>query len=150
MKLLKNNKSIFFLFVIVFLIAGINNLHAQFVQIESILIDACDGTVEGKNEMVSFRVESLPINVADIRVDGSINGGAFQTSKWPNTSNSFLGWITPSTAAYSDAVSKVNQINASIVNCGKLIIPTGGTNNQGPGAAGRQQRGARPRPHFHA
>ncbi len=120
------------------LMAGMSTVNAQFVQIESILVDACDGTVEGKNEMVSFRVESLPINVADIRVDGSINGGSFQTSKWPNTSNSFLGWIVPGTAAYTDATSKVAQINASIVNCGKLIIPSGGTNNLGVIPAGKK------------
>ena len=111
---------------------------AQFLQIESILVDACDNTVEGKNEMVSFIVESSPINVADIRVDGSINGGAFQTNKWPNTSNSFLGWAVPGSAAHSDAVSKVAQINASIVNCGKLIMPTGGTSNLGVIPAGKK------------
>ena len=42
---------------------------AQFIQIESILVDACDNTVEGKKEMISFIVESSPINVADIIVD---------------------------------------------------------------------------------
>ena len=109
----------------------------QFVQIESILVDACDGTDEGKNEMVRFRTESLPINVADIRVDGA-NSGTFQTGKWPTVGNSFLGWITPGTAAYDSAVSKVTIINASIINCGKLIIPTGGTNNQGVIPAGKK------------
>ena len=96
----KRNKYVVAILFLGLLMSGIKRVNAQFVQIESILVDACDGTVEGKNEMVSFRVESLPVNVADIRVDGSINGGSFQTSKWPNTSNSFLGWIVPGTAAY--------------------------------------------------
>lgn len=134
----KRNKYVVAILFLGLLMSGIMTVNAQFVQIESILVDACDGTVEGKNEMVSFRVESLPVNVADIRVDGSINGGSFQTSKWPNTSNSFLGWIVPGTAAYTDATSKVAQINASIVNCGKLIMPTGGTNNLGVIPAGKK------------
>lgn len=108
----------------------------SFIQIESILVDACDGTIEGENEMVGFRVESVPINVADIRVDGAGNTGIYTTSSWPN--NLFLGWIVPGTPAYDTAVAKVGRINASIINCGKLIIPNGGTSNEGILPAGKK------------
>jgi len=108
----------------------------HFIQIESILVDACDGTIEGENEMVGFRVESDAINVADIRVDGAGNSGVYTTSSWPN--NLFLGWIAPGTPAYDTAVAKVGRINASIINCGKLIIPTGGTSNEGILPAGKK------------
>jgi gliding motility-associated-like protein len=113
-----------------------NRAYGQFVQVESILVDACDeGTGdEGLNEMVRFRVESLPINVKDIRVDN----GTTAINQWPSSGNTFLGWITPSTVAYDTAVAKVGRINNSIVNCGKLIIPTGGTNNQGLIPAGKK------------
>lgn len=116
---------------------AINLGFGQFVQIRSILVDAC-GSNEGLNEMVYFTIESNAINVADIRVDGSMNGGMYQIGKWPNNSNSFLGWISPGTAAYDTAVSKIAQINATIENCGKLIIPTGGANNQGILPAGKK------------
>jgi len=118
-------------------LVSISHGHSQFIQIKSILVDAC-GTNEGENEMVYFTIESNPINVADIRVDGSMNGGVYQINKWPNNSNSFLGWITPGTPAYDTAMAKIAQINASIDNCGKLIIPTGGTNNQGLLPAGKK------------
>jgi gliding motility-associated-like protein len=135
-------KKIFFaIFLICFLVITKNNVSAQFVQIESILVDACDeGTGdEGLNEMVRFRVESVPVNVADIRVDGINTTGTPGANQWP-TLNAFLGWITltPGTAAYDTAVAKVTRINASIVNCGKLIIPTGGTSNQGLIPAGKK------------
>lgn len=113
------------------------NTFGQFVQIESILVDACDGTDEGKNEMVRFRTTTLPINVADIRVDGA-NSGAFQTGKWPTVGNSFSGWITPGTANHTTVINKINQINSTITNCGLLILPTGGTNNQGIIPAGKK------------
>ena len=138
-KILNNKKKKLFFYAQLLIFTTLffaNNLYSQhFLQIESILVDACS-TVEGENEMVGFRVEDVAINVADIRVDGASNGGAFQTNKWP--SNSFLGWILPSTTAWNNAVTKVAQINASIVNCGKLIMPTGGTNNQGLIPAGKK------------
>lgn len=120
-------KYIIFLFIVN---ASILMGYGQFIQVKSILIDPC-GNTDGQNEMVYFSVGSSAINVADIRIDGSMNGGAYQNNKWPNTSNSFLGWITPSTVAYTNATSKISQINSTLTNCGKLIIPTGGTNNQG-------------------
>jgi len=129
------------LFLICFFAINNNVVYGQFVQIESILVDACDNnaspTLEGLNEMVGFRVESLPVNVADIRVDGCPNTGTPVTANWP-TANPFLGWITPGTVAYDTAVAKVARINASILNCGKLIIPIGGTNNQGLIPAGKK------------
>ncbi len=65
-------RSITIVFLICFLTITNGNAFGQFLQIESILVDACDqGTgFEGYNEMVRFRVESVPVNVAEIRVDG--------------------------------------------------------------------------------
>lgn len=115
------------------------NTFGQFVQIESILVDACESipNTEGLNEMVRFRVESLPIDVANIRVDGVSGTGTPVSNKWP-TGNTFYGWITPGTAAWDTAQSKVNRINSTIVNCGKLILPTGGTGGKGILPAGKK------------
>ncbi len=141
MKFLKKfSSSLTTMILFTIIVVAFSNTHkafGQFVQIESILVDACDGTDEGKNEMVRFRTESLPVNVADIRVDGA-NSGAFSTGKWPTIGNSFSGWITPGTANHNTVITKINQINSTIINCGKLILPTGGTNNQGIIPAGKK------------
>ncbi len=133
-------KLLFIVFFIGILISKSSIAYGQnFLQIESILVDACAGTQEGENEMVGFHVENTAINVADIRVDGASNTLPYQTGKWPNvTNNSFLGWIVPGTANYDTAVAKIALINAHILNCGKLIIPTGGTNGQGLIPAGKK------------
>lgn len=75
-------------------------------EIEKILVDAC-GTPEGQNEMVTFRVGSQDLNVADLNVN------------WP--SNSFGGIIQNTQTA-----QQVANVNSTIVGCGHLIEPTGG------------------------
>ncbi len=86
---------------------------AQCIQIESILVDACEGTsggFEGHNEMVRFKVGPAPLNLADMVVS------------WPN--NPWLGLIQNATTT-----AKVNTLNADILaagGCGELIQPTGG------------------------
>jgi len=138
----KNNfltKLLFIAFFVGMLVSKPSVIYGQnFIQIESILADACAGTQEGENEMVAFHTENSAINVADIRVDGASNALPHQTGKWPNNTNLFLGWILPGTANYDSAVAKIALINAAIVNCGKLIIPTGGTNGQGLIPAGKK------------
>jgi gliding motility-associated-like protein len=139
-KNMHKTKILILFFVISISLFSTNNLYGQqFLQIESILVDACDeGTGdEGLNEMVRFRVETVAINVADIRVDGISGTGTPTVSNW-TTANPFLGWITPGTAAWDTAQSKVNRINNSIVNCGKLILATGGTSGKGLIPAGKK------------
>jgi gliding motility-associated-like protein len=99
---------------------GISQIPTNVFEITSILVDACS-TVEGENEMVEFQIGPNPININTLRVDGAGSTGSIQNSKWPNTSNLWLG-IAPSPAK----PTQVAQINASIVNCGKLIEPVGG------------------------
>lgn len=80
---------------------------SQCFQIESILVDACDGNNEGKNEMVTFKVGSSPLNVSNLNVN------------WPN--NSWNGICQNASTAAS-----VASINSSIVGCGFLKEPVGG------------------------
>lgn len=75
-------------------------------EIEKVLVDAC-GTPEGQNEMVTFRVGSQDLNVADLNVN------------WP--SNSFGGIIQNTQTA-----QQVATVNSTIVGCGHLLEPTGG------------------------
>ena len=76
-------------------------------EIEKILVDAC-GSPEGKNEMVTFRVGSQDLNVADLNVT------------WPS-SNLWQGIVQNATTA-----QLVADLNASITACGHLVEPTGG------------------------
>lgn len=87
-------------------------------EIESILVDGCAGSDEGRNEMVIFMTGPSAVNINSIRVDGAGSTGSIVTSVWPNTGNPFLGWETPGTMA-----TEVAQINATISNCGRLIEP---------------------------
>jgi gliding motility-associated-like protein len=75
-------------------------------EIEKILVDAC-GTPEGQNEMVTFRVGSQDLNVADLNVT------------WP--SNSYGGIIQNTQTA-----QQVASVNSTIVGCGYLLEPVGG------------------------
>lgn len=102
------------------LLAGVASLfaytaQAQCIQIESILVDACDpnGNLEGLNEMVRFKVGNAPINLNQMDVE------------WPTAANNFQGLIRNSVTA-----QKVAELNASITaagGCGQLIEPTGNT-----------------------
>ena len=82
-------------------------LKSQCFEIQSILVDACAGSQEGQNEMVSFQVGSVALNTANLSVN------------WPN--NSWLGLIkNVGTAA------DVATVNATIIGCGLLKEPTAG------------------------
>ena len=83
------------------------------LEIESILVDACNpssvcgGSAEGQNEMVRFITGPQATNLSDLQVT------------WPN--NNWLGLVQNATTANNTA-----QLNATIESCGLLIEPLGG------------------------
>lgn len=82
-------------------------IKAQCFQIQSILVDACAGSQEGQNEMVTFQVGGTALNTANLSVN------------WPN--NNWLG-LTKNAATASDVAS----VNATINGCGLLKEPVSG------------------------
>ena len=93
--------------LVLLLLAASYQVKAQCFEIESILVDACDGSQEGQNEMVIFKVGTTALNAANLNVS------------WPN--NSWLGLSQNATTA-----SAVAGINATILSCGFLKEPAGG------------------------
>ena len=90
-----------------------NNRPTKCFEVVSILVDACGGSTEGQNEMISLKIGPNSLKLS------SINNVV-----WP-TSNPWLGWAT--FIAYTNA--KITTINNSIKaagNCGylKKINPT--------------------------
>jgi gliding motility-associated-like protein len=83
------------------------HVQSQCFQIQSILVDACAGSQEGQNEMVTFQVGSTALNTANMSVN------------WPN--NNWLGLTKTSATAAS-----VSSVNATIAGCGFLKEPVGG------------------------
>ncbi|MCD6020042.1 MAG: domain containing protein [Bacteroidetes bacterium] len=83
------------------------HLKSQCFQIRSILVDACAGSQEGQNEMVTFQVGSTALNTSNLSVN------------WPN--NSWLGLTKNSGTA-----SNVSTVNGTIAGCGLLKEPVGG------------------------
>jgi len=79
------------------------------IEIESILVDACDGSAEGRNEMFRFIVGGNPINTADITVT------------WPNVANTWQGICQNATTA-----SIISNINATITAGGQILEPVAG------------------------
>jgi len=90
-------------------------------EITSILVDGCAGSLEGQNEMVMFQVGPNAINSSSLRVDGAIGTGSITTGVWPNAANIWRG-----VAASPAKPTEIAAINNTIVNCGRLIEPTGG------------------------
>ena len=82
---------------------------SQCFQIESILVDGCDGNDEGKNEMVIFKVGATALNVNNLTVS------------WANNTNPWLG-----ICQNAITTQKITQINFTILGCGYLKEPTGG------------------------
>ncbi|MCV9927225.1 gliding motility-associated C-terminal domain-containing protein [Flavobacterium sp. LS1R49] len=98
-----------YIFTIFFLFIS-DKTFSQCFEIQSILVDACDGTAEGFNEMVRFKVGSAPLDMSTLVVS------------WPN--NSWKGLVEDVVTA-----SKVAQLNADIVaagGCRRIIEPPGG------------------------
>lgn len=90
-------------------------------EIENILVDACGGTVEGENEMVAFHIGPYNLYTSNLSVCGAGSNGVIASNKWPNTSNLWLGLTQNSTT-----ISKVAQINATIIGCGLFKEPIAG------------------------
>ncbi len=116
----------FFLLAFVFLTTFFTSISfsqapSSCFEIESLLVDGCDGANEGKNEMVIFQNGPNSMNVSDLRIDGAGATGVIQTSKWPNISNDFLGFCTDATAT-----TKLDALNLAITQCGFLKEPTNG------------------------
>ncbi len=82
-------------------------LKPQCFEIQSILVDACAGSQEGQNEMVTFQVGNTALNAANLSVS------------WPN--NSWLGLTQNASTA-----AAITSINATIQGCGFLKEPVAG------------------------
>ena len=93
--------------VLIFSLFLFPRLQSQCFQIQSILVDACAGSSEGQNEMVTFQVGSVALNAANLSVN------------WPN--NSWLGLTQDAGTA-----AAIASINATIQGCGHLKEPVGG------------------------
>ena len=86
-------------------------------EIVSILVDACDGSNEGQNEMVRLKVGSSPLLVSGFSipsfVTGNVNWGSGSSNPWRNFCN-----------FNATSLAKITTINNSIVaagRCGRLI-----------------------------
>jgi gliding motility-associated-like protein len=93
------------LILIISFIFSIPQLKSQCFQIQNILVDACDGPNEGKNEMVTFQVGNAPLLTTNLSVN------------WP--ANSWLGLKKDASTA-----ANVATINSTIMGCGFLKEPT--------------------------
>ncbi|MES2515168.1 MAG: gliding motility-associated C-terminal domain-containing protein [Bacteroidota bacterium] len=93
------------LIYVITLFISFSQLKSQCFEIQSILVDACAGSQEGQNEMVTFQVGSVALNASDLNVN------------WPN--NSWLG-LTKNAGTAADVAS----VNSTIVGCGLLKEPT--------------------------
>lgn len=95
-----------FFYFLLFIIS-VYQVKSQCFEIQSILVDACAGSQEGQNEMVTFQVGSTALNTTNLTVN------------WPN--NSWLG-LTENAGTAAD----VATVNSTIVGCGLLKEPTAG------------------------
>lgn len=91
--------------LLISLVISFFHVKAQCFQIQSILVDACDGPNEGKNEMVTFQVGSTPLLTTNLSVN------------WP--ANNWLGLTKNAGTA-----ANIATINSTIVGCGLLKEPT--------------------------
>lgn len=109
----------------IFLLSTIIFSNAQCLRIESILVDACNGSTsanpEDFNEMVRFRTGSTPLPISQISIAGSGSSGVFQLNKWPNTTKSWHGLVQNANTA-----ALVSALNSSIQACGYIKEPPGG------------------------
>ncbi len=87
------------------------------IQIESILVDACDNgdpTIEGLNEMFRFRNGNFALNISDVTV---VNG-------WPSESVNALPFNGFVQNPFTEA--KTIELNSTIASCGYLVEPPAG------------------------
>jgi gliding motility-associated-like protein len=111
----------FFFSFFIWINVAVSQVPAKVFEITNILVDGCAGSDEGRNEMVLFQIGPNPIHISDLRVDGAGSTGVITTNNWPNTNNSWRGIAPPPAMPI-----QVAQINATIIECGFLIEPTGG------------------------
>ncbi len=111
------NRISYFLSIAIFLFVLSNTRAQNCIEIETILVDACDGgaSPEGLNEMFRFRVGSDPINISEIQLfDG-----------WPsvdiNPQLTFGGFVQNASTQ-----SKTIELNSTITGCGLLREPNNG------------------------
>lgn len=90
-------------------------------EIVSILVDACDGTNEGQNEMVRLKIGPNPLTLNTITVPSYVSGNVNWGPSAP--SNPFLGWSSI-TASLTNKVTTINNSIKAKGNCG-IIIPVG-------------------------
>ena len=98
----------YFFLILLFLFSS--TVFSQCFEIQSILVDACGGTLEGRNEMVRFKIGNAPLNINTLTVI------------WPN--NTWQGVVEDATTA-----AVVAQLNADIIaagGCGQILEPPGG------------------------
>lgn len=99
--------------LVLMLASAVAQIPTQCLEIESILVDACNpsdvcpGGTEGQNEMVRFITGPIAIALNELEAD------------WPN--NPWRGLVQNATTASITA-----QLNATIVSCGFLIEPPNG------------------------
>jgi gliding motility-associated-like protein len=126
-----NKRITFFLFIVFsflskFIVAqpctnasGPGTTPSKCFEIMSILVDACDGSNEGKNEMIRLKIGNSPILVSTFAPGPCVPG---TTVNWGagSTTNPFFGWanITAPTQVKVDTINK--RIKAK-GNCGILI-----------------------------
>ncbi|MBN2730065.1 MAG: hypothetical protein JXR53_12640 [Bacteroidales bacterium] len=99
------NKALKAIILLGFNIITTAQIPSEVFEIESILVDGCAGSDEGRNEMIIFMCGPNGISIDDIRVDGAGSTGAITTNVWPNTSNPFRGWAAPGTMSVQVAIS---------------------------------------------
>jgi gliding motility-associated-like protein len=95
------------------------------IQIESILVNACNnnGSVpEEYNEMVRFKNGSNPLNISNISVGGSSNASNPVSGKWPNTNQHWNGLTENATTSALTASLQATVISS----CGKILEPPAG------------------------
>ena len=108
----------YLLSITIFLFVLSNTKAQNCIEVETILVDACDNFdpgIEGLNEMFRFRVGSDPINISEIQLfDG-----------WPsvdiNPQLTFGGFVQNASTQ-----SKTIELNGTITGCGLLIEPING------------------------
>lgn len=110
MKTVINSVFITLIFSSLLCSTGFSQIPTTCFEIESILVDACSSNgQEGNNEMVRFRIGPNDMDADDLNV------------VWPTTASSWNGIVQNGTTA-----SLVEELNATVENCGILIEPLNG------------------------
>ncbi|HEX7414216.1 MAG TPA: hypothetical protein VF411_09240, partial [Bacteroidia bacterium] len=116
-------KRIIFAISIVLMATTVKAQCVQKIQIESILVDACNNSaLEPNNEMVRFKNGSNSLNISQISIAGAPASGIFAANKWPTNGLTWNGLIQSATTASVTAALQATVVSS----CGILIEPPGG------------------------